>query len=59
MKQGKIDPVLLSLDIIGFVLIIIGGLLIRYAQQESFSILGGLVMAVGVAILSITRWVRA
>ena len=58
MKKARIDPVVMVLDVVGFILIVLGGVVIRYAREEPLSILGGLVMAVGVTVLSVTRWVR-
>ncbi|MBI2146168.1 hypothetical protein HYU22_02415 [Candidatus Woesearchaeota archaeon] len=57
-KTGKIPPLALSLDIIGFALVFLGAALIRFARDEIFSILGGFVMAGGVAVLSITRLIQ-
>ena len=52
-KKG--NALLIGLDIIGFALLIIGGVLIRYSGSDVFSIIGGFVLAGGVAILSLTR----
>ncbi|MBS3124501.1 hypothetical protein J4437_07795 [Candidatus Woesearchaeota archaeon] len=57
-KRGKILPLVLSMDIIGFALVILGAAMIRLAKDEIFSILGGFVMAGGVALLSITRLIQ-
>lgn len=54
-KAGKIDTLLVSLDIIGFFLLVVGAAMIRYARDEIISILGGFVMAGGVTLLSLTR----
>ena len=54
-KKGKINILILSLDIIGFFLLLVGAGMIRYAKDELISILGGFVMAGGVTLLSITR----
>ena len=51
-KRG--NTLLIALDIIGFALIFVGAWLIRYSNDIN-SIIGGFVMAGGVAILSITR----
>ncbi|MDP3640607.1 MAG: hypothetical protein Q8R53_05425 [Nanoarchaeota archaeon] len=56
-KHGKIHPFIFALDVVGFALIFVGVGLIRYARAEVISILGGFVMAGGVAVLSLTRWV--
>ena len=57
-KSGKIASVVLSLNVIGFALVLLGAGLIRFARDEIFSILGGFVMAGGVAVLSITRLIQ-
>ncbi len=57
-KQGKISSLLISLDVIGFFIILAGSGLIRYAKDETVSILGGFVLAGGVALLSITRLIN-
>lgn len=54
-KKGKINTLILSLDIIGFFLLLVGVALIRYARDEIVSILGGFVMAGGITLLSLTR----
>jgi len=54
-NKGKANSLLISLDIIGFVIIFIGAALIRYSSNEVYSILGGFVMAGGVAVLSLSR----
>lgn len=54
-KQGKINALILSLDVIGFVLLLLGAGLIRYTKDEVTSILGGFVLAGGVTLLSLTR----
>ena len=53
-KKGK-SNLIIGLDIIGFALLFIGGALIRYSKDEIFSIIGGFVLAGGVAVLSLTR----
>lgn len=54
-KSGKAASLLLLLDAIGFALLFIGAALVRYAKDEFLAILGGFVLAGGVAILSATR----
>jgi uncharacterized membrane protein len=54
-NKGKANSLLISLDIIGFVLIFIGAALIRYTANDIYSILGGFVMAGGVTVLSLSR----
>lgn len=57
-KQGKVDVLILSLDVIGFAFVFLGSGLIRFAREEITSILGGFVLAGGVTLLTITRLVR-
>ncbi len=53
-KKGA-SSIVMALDVIGFVLLVIGGALIRLSKDEVISILGGFVLAGGVTIISITR----
>ena len=57
-KKGKLNVLLLSLDIIGFAILLIGAALIRFSKDEITSIIGGFVLAGAVAILSITRLIK-
>ena len=54
-KKGKVKTLIVSLDVIGFFLLLVGAAMIRYAKDEIVSILGGFVMAGGVTLLSLTR----
>ncbi len=54
-KQGKTSVLLLTLDVIGFALVFVGVGLIRFVKDEIAAILGGFVLAGGVALLSVTR----
>lgn len=44
-------------DILGFLLIIIGSILFRYVQNEILSSIAGVGIAIGITILTITRWI--
>jgi len=55
VKKGETKALIISLDIIGFALLFVGGLLIRFSKDDIFSIIGGFVLAGGVAVLSLTR----
>ena len=57
-NRGKISIVIFALDVIGFILILSGAGLIRFSKDEVISILGGFVLAGGVALLSITRLIQ-
>ncbi len=56
-KRGRIS-VILTLDIIGFFVLLVGAGLVRYARDEVIAILGGFVMAGGVAVLSVSRLIQ-
>ena len=47
----------LILDFLGFMLLIVGGGLIRYATDEVSSIFGGIVIAISVGLLSLSRYI--
>lgn len=57
-KKGGINPIIVALDVIGFILLFVGAGLIRFSKDEVISILGGFVLAGGVTILSITRLIQ-
>lgn len=57
-KKGKLNVLLLSLDIIGFCLLIVGAGLLRFAKDEIIAVLGGFVLAGGVTVLSLTRLIH-
>ena len=52
-KKG--NALLIGLDTVGFALLLVGGVMIRFATNDIFSIIGGFVLAGGVAVLSLTR----
>ena len=54
-KKGKINTVKLTLDILGFGLIIGGSILVRYSSAEQVSIVGGILVSVGVGLLALAR----
>lgn len=45
------------MDLLGFALLIVGGAIIRFAKDEVSSIFGGIVIAIGVALLSFSRYI--
>ncbi|HLC71011.1 MAG TPA: hypothetical protein VJI32_03335 [Candidatus Nanoarchaeia archaeon] len=57
MAKKGIAKVPFVLDLLGFVLLLVGGGMIRYAKDEIISIFGGMVMAVGVGLLSLSRYI--
>ena len=52
-KKG--NALIVGLDIVGFALLLVGGAMIRFASGDIFSIIGGFVLAGGVAVISLTR----
>jgi len=58
-RRGKLglSPAILAMDIIGFALIFLGAGIIRYSKEEIISILGGFVLAGGVTIIGVTRFI--
>lgn len=56
VKKG-IARVPFILDLLGFALLIVGGGLIRYAKDELISVFGGVVIAIGVGLLSFSRYI--
>ena len=57
MNRKRIARVPFILDLLGFALLIVGGGLIRYAKDELNSIFGGIVIAIGVGLLSFSRYI--
>lgn len=57
-NKGRLNNLVLALDVIGFVTIVVGAGIIRYSKDEIVSILGGFVLAAGVTVISITRLVK-
>ena len=58
LKKASLRTLLVSLDVIGFLILLTGGALIRFAKDEVLAITGGFVLAGGVAVLSITRLIK-
>lgn len=54
-KYGKTTFAKILIDIIGFILIIGGSLLVRFNPDERVSIIGGILVAIGVGLLSLSR----
>ena len=54
-KKGKLNVLLIGLDLIGFALIFTGTALIRFSSSDISSIIGGFVLAGDVAVLSPAR----
>jgi len=54
-KKGETKALIISVDVIGFALLFVGSLLIRFSKDDIFPIIGGFVLAGGVAVLSLTR----
>ena len=56
MRKGHVK-ISFILDVLGFISLIVGGAIVRFAKDEIVSILGGIVIAIGVGLLSISRYV--
>jgi len=54
-KKGNITKIIL--DVLGFVLILGGSLLVRYNSSDKIGIIGGILVAIGVGLLSLARTV--
>lgn len=57
MNKKGITRAPFILDLLGFALVVVGGGLIRYAKEELISIFGGVVIAIGVGLLSFSRYI--
>ncbi len=55
-KKGAMNLAVI-LDLLGFALLIVGGGMIRYAKDELISIFGGVIIAIGVGLLSFSRYI--
>ncbi len=53
----KRNAAVFVLDFIGFGLIFLGAVMTRYAKEEVVSISGGIIVAIGLALLAISRYV--
>ena len=53
--KGKISPTVV-LDILGLLLILGGAYLARFAIAEPMAIVGGILTAIGIGLLSMARW---
>ena len=56
LNKKALSPIVIAMDVIGFALILLGAGMIRLAKDEILAILGGFVLAGGVAVLGITRF---
>ncbi len=56
LKSGKLSPVIL-LDLVGFALILLSAIIIRYASDSLLQISAGLIGALGIAVLGIARYI--
>ena len=54
-KKGKINTVKVTLDVLGFGLIFGGSILVRYSAAEQISIVGGILVSIGVGLLALAR----
>lgn len=54
-KKGEFSPLIVTIDIIGFLVVVVGAGIVRFAKDDIFGIVGGLVVGLGLAILGISR----
>ena len=54
-KKGKVNTAQLTLDVLGFALIVGGSILVRYSLAEQVSIVGGILVSIGVGLLALAR----
>ena len=54
-KKGKTNTARLVLTFLGFILIAGGSYLARFNAEERIGILGGIIVAIGVGLLSFAR----
>ncbi|MBI4142132.1 hypothetical protein HY484_04355 [Candidatus Woesearchaeota archaeon] len=54
-KKGKINAVKVTLDVLGFALVLGGSILVRYPAAEQMSIVGGILVSIGVGLLALSR----
>lgn len=57
-KKGHFNVVKLTLDISGFTITIGGALIARFSKDEYLPIIGGIMVAVGMALLGVSRLVK-
>lgn len=55
-KVGKVNTLLIGMDVIGFSIMLTGAALIRFSKDEVLAIIGGFVLSGGIAVLSLTRY---
>jgi len=55
-RKGAVSPIIL-LDIIGFAMILIAAVILRYASDPYLKIAAGLISALGIAVLGIDRMI--
>mgnify|MGYP001584437305 CR=1 FL=1 len=55
-KSGKISPILL-LNLVGFALILISAVILRYTTDPFLQVASGLIGALGLAVLGIARMI--
>ncbi len=56
MNGKKGNTSIIIIDVMAFFLMAVGAGLVRYAQNEVVSISGGVIVAIGLALLSISRY---
>lgn len=54
-RKGNINTARLTLDVLGFGLVLGGSLLVRYSAAEQVSIVGGILVSIGIGLLALAR----
>ena len=57
-QKGHFNIIKLTLDLSGFAITIGGALIARFAKDEYLPIIGGIMVAVGMALLGVSRLVK-
>ena len=57
-KSGELHIAKILLDVFGFLMVLGGALIVRFSVNEAMSIVGGIVVTIGVALLSFARLVK-
>lgn len=57
-KAGEMGIAKVLLDVFGFLMILGGALIVWFSANEAMDIVGGIVVTIGVALLSFSRLIK-
>lgn len=57
-NKAQLRSTVLVLDIIGFLVVIGGAFLARYANEEPIAIIAGILASIGIGILALSRYYK-